>query len=186
MSIYHGIAVLVALLTVLLPGKASAGAFEYSLGFSFNRSNYTEESFSWNRRWGTSIGYHFTDRSGIEFSFQDVVDRTKIIGYEDTTFHDQIFSFNWVQALTGKDFPVQPYVKAGIGQLNREATGTYGGGGSPPRIVDSVTAVFSLGARIYLSRGMAIRTEATSYLSGGSIRTWKDNLAYNFGVSVFF
>jgi hypothetical protein len=122
----------------------------------------------------------------VEISFQDVVDRTRIANFEDTTFHDQIYSASWIQTLTGQNFALQPYVKAGVGQLNREATGSYANGVAPPSRVDSVTGVMGVGLRIYVTRTFAVRSEATSYLAGGSIRTWKDNLSTTIGASLYF
>lgn len=170
----------------LTPRSAAAGAFELSLGVSYNRSNYLAGGYTSERRWGSSVGYHFTERTEIEFAFQDVSTLNNLTGLENTRFHDQIYSLNWVQALTGKNFPVQPYAKVGVGQLNREATGTYASGAAPPAIVDSVTGVLGVGMRIYLTKTFGIRSEVTSYLAGGSIRTWKDNLSYNVGVSLYF
>lgn len=170
----------------VLPIQTLAGAFEVSSGFSFNRSNYTNNNFSWTRRWGASLGYHFSERSEVEVAFQDIVDRTFIEGYEDTTFHDRIYSVNWVQEFFGKNTPFQPYFKVGVGQLNRSASGTYAGGASPPALVDSLTGVLGAGLRIHLSRTFGIRTEATTYLARGSIRTWKDNVSLNVGFSVYF
>lgn len=165
---------------------AAAGNVEISSGLSYTRSSYGGGSYSWTRRWGSSVGYEFSDRSEIEFAYQDVVDRTRIEGYEDTTFHDEVYSFNWVQNLLGRNSPIQPYVKAGIGQLNREASGTYAGGSAPAKRVDSLTGVLGGGARIYLTRSFAIRAEVTSYLEGGSIRTWKDNVGATLGGSFSF
>ena len=171
---------------VALPRQAAAGMFEFSLALAYNRSTYSEDNYEWNRRWGSSAGYQFSDKSGIEFAMQDVVNRIRIVGYEDTTTHDQIYSFNWIQNFLGKNAGFQPYVKVGVGQLNREATGTYAGGASPPLIVDSVTGVLGAGFRVYLVRNLALRTEATTYLSGGSIRTWKDNVGITIGASLYF
>jgi hypothetical protein len=42
------------------------------------------------------------------------------------------------------------------------------------------------GLRIYLTRAFAIRVEGTSYLEGGSLPTWKDNIAATFGISIYF
>lgn len=172
---------------IALSNSAFAGPFEFSVGFSFNKSNYGDANYSWSRRYGGSIGYYFTERSQIEIAYQDVWDRTKIDGFEDTTFHDKIYSADWVQNLTGRDFPVQPYFKLGIGQLNRNATGSYNGGtSSPPAEVDSLTVIVGAGLRLYLTRAFAVRTEATTYLTGGAIGTYKDNVAFTFGVSLFF
>ncbi len=163
---------------------AADGVWESSVGFSFNKTTYSEGNYNWTRRWGASVGYHFTERSSVEIGFQDVVDRTKIVSYEDTTFHDQIYSLNWVQSFLPKTQPVQPYVKAGVAQLNREATGVYANGASPISRVDSVSALLGAGVRIYITRNLAIRTEATSYMPGGSIKVWKDNFAYTLGLSL--
>src|SRR5688572_27074170 len=83
-----------------------AGTFEISAGFSYSQNNYSNGNFQWNRRWGASVGYHFLGLSELEVAFQDVYDRTKISGYQDTTFHDRIYSLNWVQSLAPKTFPV--------------------------------------------------------------------------------
>lgn len=166
---------------------ASAGVFEISLGCSYNRSNYSDRDYSWSRKLGAGIGYHISEKSQIELAFQDIFDRTKIDGYEDTSLHDRIYSLNWVQSLIGKNFPIQPYVKIGIGQLNRDAEGTYlGGNASPPVQMDSVTVVLGAGLRLYVLKNFAIRSEATSYLTGGNIRTYKDNVSLSVGASFYF
>lgn len=173
------------ILSVLLLSSSSlaqAESIEASAGFSFNRSNYSEGNYSWNRRWGGSIGYKFSPVSSIEFAIQDVMDRTRIAGYEDTSFHDQIYSVNWVQNLF-TFASVQPYFKIGGGQLNREASGSYANGASPNPRTDSVTVVLGLGTRIYITRGFGIRAEATSYLTGGSIATYKDNVGLTIGAT---
>ena len=166
--------------------KGALAQVELSAGFSFSRTNYTTDSYTWNRKWGASFGYHFTERSGIEFSVQEIVDRTFIVNYEDTTFHDNVYSVSWIQDLAGRHFPVQPYAKIGIGQLNRDASGSYFNGASPPLMVDSVTGVLAAGCRFYLTNNFAVRTEATTYLSGGNISTWKDNIGFTAGLSVVF
>lgn len=166
--------------------RAQAGVVELSVGFSFNQSNYSGESFYWTRRWGASVAYHFSERSGLEFGFQDITDRTFIQGFQDTTFHDQIYSVSWIQSLLPKDYRLQPYFKIGLGQLNRDASGSYADGAVPPPRVDSVTGVIAAGFKLFILKQFAIRSEVTTYLSGGSIRTWKDNIAFSVGLSFFF
>lgn len=178
--------IITLLFTCVLPWKALGGVVEISAGGSYNRSSYTDGNYSWTRRWGGSVGYHLTELSQIEIGFQDVFERTRIGGYEDTTFHDQIFSANWVQSLLGKGSPIQPYGKVGIGQLNREASGNYALGGAPPIIFDSVTGILGAGIRLYLTRTFVLRGEATTYLTGGNIGTWQDNFAFTTGISILF
>lgn len=175
----------ITLILFLGSTSALAGAWEFSLGVSFNRTQYTDTNYASTRRWGTSVGYHFTDRSEVELSFTDSVDKTRIVGYEDTTFHDRIYALNWVQTLVGKDAPIQPYVKGGVGQLNRDAEGTYANGIAPASRVDSVTVIAGGGLRLYLTQNFAIRTEVTSYMQGGAVRKWKDNIAATFGISLY-
>ena len=127
----------------IAPEKAAAKGLEVSFGFSFNRSNYSDTNFSWNRRWGASLGYELTELTELELSFQDVVDRTSFAGYEDTRFHDQIFSINWVQNLLGKNAGIQPYAKVGVGQLNRDAEGSYWYGGFRHRCRGGGPSAFS-------------------------------------------
>lgn len=169
-----------------LPALAADGTFEFSVGLSYSKSNYTEQNYNWNRRYGVSIGYHFTERSGIEFSFQDSVERTYIANYQDTTFNDRVYGLSWVQALTGKSAPIQPYFKLGAGQLNRDASGSYANGAAPTTRVDSLTGILGVGFRLYLIKGFALRGEVTSYLQGARISTWKDNLSASVGLSLFF
>ncbi|MGE0616634.1 MAG: outer membrane beta-barrel protein [Bacteriovoracia bacterium] len=182
--IYIVIAIAAAHFGAAVP--AQAGMFELSMLFSYRHSHYSETSYSWTRRWGASVGYHFTERSGVEFSFQDSFERTFITNSQDTNFHDTVMSVNWIQELLGRQTIFQPYVKAGVGQLNRDATGNYGGLYSPPLQVDSVTVVLGMGFRVYFQQNLGFKTEVTSYLSGGSISTWKDNIAVDFGASFYF
>lgn len=165
---------------------AMAGRFEVSSGFSYSRTDYGNSNYSWTRRWAGSFGYHFSERSEIEVSIQDVVDRTLIHGYQDTTTHDQIYSLSWVQSMLGKGYLIDPYVKVGAGQLNRDASGTYAFGGSPASQVDSLTVLLGAGIRFNITKGFGIRTEVNSYLTGGSISTYRDNVSYNAGVSFYF
>lgn len=182
-----GRGVLLSLLLWAIPFEALA-TFEFSLGFSFSRQNYSSvaggDNYTSNRRWGTSIGYYFTELTEIEFGYQEVTDRTKITGYEDTTFFDRIYSVNWVQSFMRKTSALQPYVKVGVGQLNRDASGTYSNGLSPNPQIDSLTGILGVGMRIYLTRAFAIRVEGVSYLTGGNIQTFKDNYSTTIGASL--
>ncbi len=173
-------------LGLLLSTEANAGVFEFSFGFSFSKSLYTDVDYTFSRRWLSSIGYHFTETSGIEIAYQNAVSRTKITGLQDTTFEDQVYSANYIQAFTHSKAIVQPYVKVGVGQLNRDATGSYANGSSPPLQVDEITGVVGMGCKVYFFGNTAFRAEATTYLVGGDFSTWQDNIAINFGISLYF
>jgi hypothetical protein len=171
---------------ILYSEFSQAGLMELSGSFSFSQSTYGSGNFQWTRRWGASLGYYFFSVSELEFAVQDVLYRTKIDGVEDTTFHDQIYSVDWVQSLASKNAWFQPFFKFGIGQLNRQASGTYFGGAAPPAIYDSLTAVLGAGLRIFVFKIFAIRVDGTTYLTGGLLSSWRDNFAINAGASIYF
>ncbi len=167
--------------------SAFAGTFELSGSFSYSRSRYSpEESYSWSKRLSGGLGYHFTDSTEFEFTFQDSISRTKIIGYEDVTTHDQVLSGNWVQGLFGSKFPLQPYLKAGVGKLFRRSSGEFEGSGDSSTHYSSLTVVLGAGLRIFFTQEFSIRAEANSYLTGGLIRSWRENVAGNLGLSWYF
>lgn len=169
-----------------IPSIAHAGYFEISGGFYFTKSTYSDTDFNWVRRYGANAGYHFWDMSEIEFTYQDVTDRTVLTGFEDTTFHDQIYGIDWNQALTPKSFPVQPYVKLGVGELNRTASGSYSGGAAPPAVLDQATMILGAGIRVYLTKNFGLRAEAISYITAGGLATYKQNVSTTIGVSIYY
>ncbi len=171
---------------LLAPTRAHAGVWEIAVTGGFNRSNYTKNNYSWTRRYGVSLGYYFTETSQIELAFQDVLTRTFIESYEDTTFHDNIYSASWVQSLMPKDYAIQPFIKAGAGQVYRTITGTYGSQTIPRTEVSSLTGILGFGLKVPIGQRLGIKGEATSYLVGGSLGTWKDNYALSAGVSLYF
>jgi len=174
-------------ISTLFPERALAGVFEISAGASFSRSVFGDaNNYSWTFRWGGSVGYELNEKSQIELAFQETTDRNFIADYEDTSFVDRVYSVNWVQSILGRNAVFQPYLKAGLGQLNRDATGTYGGGSVPITRVDAVTGVLGAGFRLYFTRTIALRGEATSYLTGGVLSTWQDNWGSSLGLSLMF
>jgi hypothetical protein len=165
---------------------AVAGNWELSAGLSFDSSDYGNGDFAWTRRWGASVGYYLLDLTELEYSFEDVTERTSIAGFEDTTFHDMINSLDVVQHFFDKSSAIQPYLKFGVGELNRTASGTYYGFIAPPSELDELTVIAGAGLKLYLTHNFALRGEATTYLTGGSISTWQDNFAITVGFSWLF
>lgn len=184
--VFVGLLSLQPLAWVFWASPVQAGYTEVGGAFSYTRSNYAADSYSFTRRWTGSIAYHLSDVSSIELAYENAFERTKIVGYQDTIFKDKVYSASWVQALIGKKFFFQPFVKAGAGQLNREASGSYAGGGSPPARVDSLTVILGGGVRIFLTEQIVLRVQVTSYLEAGRIKSYKDNVATSFGTSIYF
>src|SRR5690349_20244476 len=69
---------------------------EFSANIAYSQSNYGTSGYSWTKRWGVSGGYYIGSFSEIQLSFQEILYRTKIDGVGDTTFHDQIYSAEWI------------------------------------------------------------------------------------------
>jgi hypothetical protein len=170
----------------LLPNFASAGVFDLSGTMFYSASSYGTTGFQWKRGWEVSLGYYFMDLTEIQISAEDIVDRTMIQNIEDTTFHDQIYSVELVQSLLPKSAGFQPFVKAGIGQLIREANGTYASGAAPPILLGSLTGIVGVGLRLFVLQQFSIKTEATSYLRDGAVSTMADNISARFGFSFYF
>lgn len=166
--------------------EAKAGNFEFTATASYQKSGYGPHYSTTVRRYGASLAYSFWSLSELEFSIQDIEYKNELGLQENTRFHDQIYSVQWVQALLSRRFWVQPYLKLGVGQLNREASGTYAGGGAPPAIYDSITAVGGVGLRMRLTQALGLKIEGTTYLVGGSLSTWRDNFGVSGGFSFFF
>lgn len=164
----------------------AAGYFELGFSFSYQVSNYGDDSFTWVRRWATSFGYHFSELSEVEIGFQDAVNRSKYGTIQDVTYHDRLYSLNWVQSIFPRTIMIQPYFKVGIAQLNRDATGFYYTGESPTPTLDALSAVLGVGVKLNVSQRFSIRSELTTYLPQGSLGTYKDNLSFMVGSSVYF
>ncbi len=170
---------------VLSADPAEAGVIELSGSFAFSNTNLGDSNYEWSRHWTASVGYYFWGLSEIQYSVEDVVNRTSISGVEDTTFHDQIYSLDWIQYFAHRTSLLVPFIKVGVGQLDRDASGQYWAGGAPPAIYDSLTAVLGLGLKVTLSENFSVHGEATTYLTNGDLSTWQDNCSFNFGVSVY-
>jgi hypothetical protein len=184
------IGLILSILTLSLLGslekEAHAGVVEISGSAFYSQSSYGDSNFTWTRRWGVSVGYYFLALSEIEFSVQDIFYKTKLGNREENSFHDQVYSVDWVQSLASKNATVQPYFKVGIGQLNREAVWKSAAGTTGPILYDSVTGVAGAGFRVYVLKNFSLKVEASTYLMGGMVSTAKDNFSFTGGVSVYF
>ena len=176
-------AVISFILSLLGAARTLANSIEISFEGSYSRQKYDSVSYTWNRRYAASIGYTFLNMSEIEISYQQIDTQTVYGSFQNVSYHDQIYSLDLVQSFLPKSYFFQPFVRLGIGQLNRNADGYFSNGSAPPAIADSITGVLGVGTKIYLSRRFAIRLQATSYISGGDINTWQQNISMNMGIT---
>lgn len=190
MKVWHLIRILVLLTIALLlapfpTASAWAGVLEIAGTVSLSQNTYGDSSFVFNRRWAGSFGYYLSDFSELELSMIDSYNRSYFPGFEDTTFHSQVYSLDWVQSFLPKGSIFQPYLKLGVGELNQTASGSYYGGLEPPAELDSLTIVIGVGARLRLFGDFGLKGEATTYLAGGVLSTWQNNYALSIGFSLY-
>jgi hypothetical protein len=172
---------------MVVSGTANAGVFELGGSYAWSRSNYNAGSFTWSRTYGASLGYYLTQDSEIQFSYSDTTTNTFVKEVQDTTYRDRVYSLNILYHLFDDKDPFRPFMRLGVGQLNRDATGTYTAAGvSPPGRLDQVSVIGGIGFKTKLTSQIALKAEATSYLTGGAIGSWKDNLTLNIGGAFYF
>ncbi len=174
------------LFLVLLGNPAIAGVFEAGASFSSTRSVFNGNSYTSTQTWAASLGYYFTQDSEIEFTYQDGKTRNFVEGIQDVSFRDRVYSLNLNYHLASEEQDIRPYLRLGAGQLNRDASGSYANGSSPPGRLDQLTIILGLGAKIRVTQRIGLRAEFVSYLIGGNLSTWKDNTQLSAGISVFF
>jgi outer membrane protein W len=167
--------------------SAQAGVFEVGGGFSLSRSNYNSGSYTKTTSYQASLGYYFSQDSELEFSYQDSTTRNFVDKVQDITYRDRVYSLNLLYHFFDEKAKVKPFVRIGLGQLNRDATGTYEGGAfSPPGRLDQISVIGGFGVKARITDRVGFRADATTFLSGGNISTWQDNFTLNFGGSFFF
>ena len=166
---------------------ARAGVFELGGSYAYQKSTYNAGSYTWSQRWSGSLGYYFSQDSELELMYQDSLNKNYQLGVQDITYHDRVYSMNLLYYLMGQEAAIKPYFRIGGGQLNRDETGTYVGSNfSPPGRLDEITVILGFGLKAKVNSRISIKLDATSYLSGGAVSSWKDNLAISIGGSFYF
>jgi hypothetical protein len=167
--------------------SANAGVFELGGAYSYGYNSYAGGAYTSSKTWSTSLGYYFTQESEVEFSYQDSNNRDFVPNVQDISYQDQVYSLNFIYHLAGEGAPIKPYFRLGVGQLNRDASGIYYSSNyGPPGRLDQVTVIGGLGVKMKLTSRFGLKAEATSYLSGGNISTWKNNITLNIGGAFYF
>jgi hypothetical protein len=177
---------LIILAACCFASHAVAGVFELGGAFSYDHNTYNGGSYTSDKSWSTSLGYYFTEESEVEFSYQDSINRDFEPGVQDLSYEDRVYSINFLYHFFEEGSRFKPYLRTGVGQLNRDATGSIEGGFSPPGRLDQVTVIGGLGLKAKISSQIAFKFEFTTFLLGGAVSTWKDNETLNIGGSFYF
>lgn len=181
------IAVFSASVWLAVAPAAQAGVFELGGGISYNRSNYNGGSYNRTTAYSLSLGYYFSQDSEIEFMYQDSTTKNFVPNVQDLTYRDRVYSMNFLYYLFDDQAQFKPFFRFGVGQLNRDATGTYQNGAfTAPGRLDQLSVILGAGIKARVGARVGLKAEATTYLTGGSISTWQDNITLNIGGSFFF
>lgn len=185
-----------ALLALLPWQKAMAANIELSGMVAYGRANFSDGYNSVQRRYTGSIDFKFTPVSALQFEYTDSttkisypVNISSILPYpvyttEATTYRDKIYSFNWVQNLVPTKWLVQPYVLLGGGKMKRNLLREYPELGIYQTVSQSVsTGTAGIGLRIFLTKNMAVKGEAKTYVPKFQFRKYKENQMFSVGVS---
>jgi len=158
---------------------------ELGLSGMFFTKDFGNQTKLWQRNYSFAVGYFLLSGSEIETHWSDILSRNTFLGSSESSYHDQISSLNWVQSLTGRNWTFQPFVKIGFGLVLRDVSGSIDGVVLPPARLSTHVALAGLGFRSYLSSVLALKVEAISYLVGGVLATWQNNLYFQAGLFLY-
>ena len=177
--------VLVSLIACV-PSLGHAGVFEIKLGYSYARTNFNANDYNWNRLWSVSFGYYITRISRIEISYANQYARSVFPAVQSSEIADQYTTLNWVQGILPSKAFIHPYLKAGAGQLNRDANVSSSSGLTSRIRMDSLTFVLGAGLRVPVSETLGVEAEVKGYIVNYDFNTWKDNLSVEGGIAFYF
>ena len=180
----------------LLPRAAFAAQVEISGLVSYNNADFGGGFTSLERRYTGTVDFKFTPVSALEFEYtQSFSQYTSpntdgLVSFSTrqiTSYDDTIYSVNWVQNLVSSKWLLQPYFVIGGGRLVRRYSQAYPDLGVTETISENVfTGTGGLGLRLFLTRSMAIKGEAKTYVPNFQFSKWKQNEALSVGLSWTF
>jgi hypothetical protein len=182
---------------ILLPGRVSAAVVEISAMLAYSVSDFADGYKSTQRRYSGSLAFKFTPVSALEFEYMNSATH---ISYNTTlgniltvptreviSYQDEVYSFNWVQNLVPSKWIIQPYVVAGGGRMTRRYTDELPVYGYKQVTTQNVvTGTGGVGLRIFLTRSMAVKAEAKTYVPNFQLSKWKENQMLSVGLSWTF
>lgn len=191
------IRLLLLLLCLLTPGYALAAAVEISGMIALSKTQFADGYNSDTKRYSGSIDFKFTAVSAIEFEYMDsrtVTSFNTTLGNlllrqtkQEVTYRDQVYSFNWVQNLVSSKWIIQPYFVIGGGRMVRHITIRLPEYNYAENTVQNVTSgTAGLGLRIFLTKALAFKAEARTYVPNFQFAKWKENQMLSFGLSWTF
>lgn len=184
-------------LCLLTPGMAAAATVEISAMLALTKSEFSDGYKSESRRYTGSIDFKFTAVSAFELEYTDSTTKTSFTTTlgglllrptrQEVTYKDQIYSFNWVQNLVSSKWIIQPYFVIGGGRMVRKVTISLPEVPYSQNTTQNVTqGTGGVGLRIFLTKAMAIKAEARTYVPDFKFDKWKETQMMSVGLSWMF
>jgi hypothetical protein len=181
----------------LVSAHAYAAQVELSGMVAYSKSNFNDGYDSMQRRYTGSISFKFTAVSAIELEYSDSISKTSYLTNVGSqlpyytrvayTYRDKVYSVNWVQNLVPSKWIIQPYVLVGYGRMQRKASEAYPEIGYNHSVTQNVgSGTGGGGLRIFLTKNMAIKFEARTYVPNFNFKKWKENQMTSAGISWTF
>jgi hypothetical protein len=191
--------VFIAILAAGMAFTASARAAQVELSgmVAYSKSNFSDGYDSMQRRYTGSLSFKFTAVSAIEFEYTDTLTKTSYLTNVASkltyltrvaySYKDKVYSVNWMQNLVPSKWLIQPYVVIGYGKMQRKAKEEYPEFGVTTEVTQFVNSgTGGAGLRIFLTRALAIKLEARTYVPNFNFKKWKENQMTSAGISWTF
>jgi hypothetical protein len=176
---------------------AKAAQVEISGLVSYSNADFGGGFSSVERRYSGTVDFKFTAVSALEFeytqSYSSYTSQSYLDGIlvnpikEIVSYNDTVYSLNWVQNLVSAKWILQPYFVIGGGRLIRHYSDSYPDVPFTTTMSQNVfTGTGGLGLRLFLTRNMAIKGEAKTYVPNFQFSKWKQDEALSVGLSWTF
>lgn len=162
----------------------TAPTIEISLMGSLSKTDYGNNTYSTSRHYTGTFGYFIAPTTELELSYENSSSFLNEDPAQTSTTSEQSLGFSLIQNLTPPRSMVNPYIKGGVGQYNRQENGTISGIPSIPVDTKSPTGILGAGLRIALFRGFSLKGEGVTYLPDFHMSEAPLNFSIQIGLSL--
>lgn len=141
--------------------SAQAGLFEVSAQTSIKETNIDDDNNSEARSVSGSIAYYFWQSGALEFTYMKGYNFTK--GRIDaSTTYEQVLNYTYkgvdlIYNLGSKESTFNPYVKAGLAEIEKELQFKQNGAASDPQTSSGTNMTYGAGMKIKISKTLSFR-----------------------------
>ncbi len=150
------------------------------------RSDYGDGSYSRSQRFTAAIGINLTSVTEIELTYSTGSTTLLNEPIQTSQTRERTYGASLIQTLVPASWRIQPYVRLGVAQYQREQESTYYGVALGRSTVNDPSAMVGAGLRLFITSGLSLRVEATGYMPRMDVNAARKNYAVQAGVQVGF